>query len=124
MEHADQPTEAAGFAPASAIGCAPRARRRLLLIEDVAARHPRPAPAMLEMIEASTEHASLPAPTYSAGFVQTYATAICRAGRRRTVAPVPRQELGRSVQGRHEPRAVRAGRSGARAIAAGWRWWR
>lgn len=98
MEHADQP---AGGVLRSCVGDRLRSAReaRELSIEDVAA-HTRVPRRLLEMIEAS-EHDGLPAPTYSAGFVKTYAQFVGLDGGE--LARLFREELGRSVQDRHSP---------------------
>lgn len=98
MEHADQPT---GGVLRSRVGDRLRSAReaRELSIEDVAA-HTRVPRRLLEMIEAS-EHDGLPAPTYSAGFVKTYAQLVGLDGGE--LARLFREELGRSGQDRHSP---------------------
>ena len=98
MEYAEQP--ASGVLKPR-VGDRLRSAREAqgLSVEDVAS-HTRVPKRLLEMIE-SGEHDALPAPTYSAGFVKSYAKLL-------GLDPVElsrqfREELGRSSLRRHSP---------------------
>ncbi|MDB5716695.1 MAG: putative Xre family transcriptional regulator [Sphingomonas bacterium] len=98
MEHVDEP---AGGAANGRIGDRLRTAReeQQLTLDDVAA-HTRVPKRMLELIE-SGNHAALPAPTYSAGFIKVYAQLVGLDGVE--LSRQFREELNRTGQDRRRP---------------------